>query len=170
MTKPVFSRPVAVASVPPAGDVRRFEANEAERAAIASAFRLASVERFVVDVRMSADGQGGLTLQGAFDSDLHPVCVVTLEAFPQSLREPFTLRFVAPSLARTRTDEDFDLDSDDPPETVENGVVDIGEAALEFFALALDPYPRKPGAEFTFEPPHDAPENPFAALSALKRR
>jgi len=40
---------------------------------------------------------------------------------------------------------------------------------LEFLALALDPYPRKPGAVFAEPAPEEPPESPFAKLARLKR-
>jgi hypothetical protein len=67
------------------------------------------------------------------------------------------------------------MERDDPdPEAMDEivcacGIVDLGEAAAEQLALALDPYPRAPGAELPeieMEPePHQ-----FASLDALKRR
>ena len=49
--------------------------------------------------------------------------------------------------------------------------VNFGQLAVEFLALSLDPYPRKPGA--VFEGAGDAApakESPFAALEALKNK
>jgi hypothetical protein len=42
--------------------------------------------------------------------------------------------------------------------------------ATEFLLLAIDPYPRKPGA--VFQPPvtEDNSAHPFASLAALKHR
>jgi hypothetical protein len=48
------------------------------------------------------------------------------------------------------------------------GRIDLGALATEFLMLAIDPYPRKPGA--TFEAPAADPGgHPFAALAALKK-
>ncbi len=63
--------------------------------------------------------------------------------------------------------EEFEIP--DPPEPIVNGFIDLGQLAAEFLVLGLDPYPRKPGAEFI--PPElvvDPEEHPFAALKALK--
>jgi hypothetical protein len=51
----------------------------------------------------------------------------------------------------------------------ENDVVDLGEAVAEQLALALDPYPRAPGAEL---PPEavDPEAGAFGALAALRRK
>ena len=57
----------------------------------------------------------------------------------------------------------------DPPEPIENGIIDLGRLATDALYLAVDPYPRKPDA--VFEPLVEAPDpedHPFAALKALK--
>jgi hypothetical protein len=57
----------------------------------------------------------------------------------------------------------------DPPEPIENGMIDLGRVATDALYLAVDPYPRKPGA--VFEPvveAADPEDHPFAALKALK--
>ena len=33
----------------------------------------------------------------------------------------------------------------DPPEPIENGIIDLGRVATDALYLAVDPYPRKPG-------------------------
>ena len=61
---------------------------------------------------------------------------------------------------------------DESPEPLVGGVIDIGEAVTQQLVLALDPYPRKPGAvpPAPMEGDTGLPENgPFAALSALKK-
>ena len=47
-----------------------------------------------------------------------------------------------------------------------NGKIDLGALTAEFFALGLDPYPRKPGVEFVAPPGEDASDSPFAASGA----
>jgi hypothetical protein len=56
-------------------------------------------------------------------------------------------------------EEDADL--------IEDGKIDLGQYAVEQLALSLDPFPRKPGAEFV-QPEEPAEISPFAALKALK--
>jgi hypothetical protein len=61
------------------------------------------------------------------------------------------------------------------PDVLSGGTIDLGEIAAESLALALDPYPRKPGEVF-----HDeirargrrsgARTSPFAVLSRLKKQ
>src|SRR3546814_17044110 len=42
---------------------------------------------------------------------------------------------------------EFTLADEDPPEPFENGCIDLGEIVVQHLAVALDPYPRAPGAE-----------------------
>ena len=53
-----------------------------------------------------------------------------------------------------------------------DGRIDLGALTAESLALALDPYPKKPGVEF--EPPAvdgtSEGESPFAVLSRLRER
>ena len=64
---------------------------------------------------------------------------------------------------------DSDGETPDPPEPIENGIIDLGRLATDALYLAIDPYPRKPDA--VFEPlveAADPEDHPFAALKALK--
>jgi hypothetical protein len=68
-----------------------------------------------------------------------------------------------------QSEEGDEFEIPDVPEPIVNGFIDLGMVASEFMFLGLDPYPRKPGAEFV--PPEiveDPEEHPFAALKALK--
>ena len=71
---------------------------------------------------------------------------------------------------------------EDTPDPVEDGQIDMGEAAAEHLALAMDPFPRSAGAAFT-PPPEEPPESkrtrseqpvekpsPFAALASLGKK
>ena len=103
--------------------------------------------------------------EGALRARVTQVCVVSTDPFEAELSEDFVLCF-APE------DEIPDeIDPNDPVDMVPmtGETIDLGEAAAEQLALALDPYPRRPGAE----PPwfeEAAPPAPFAALARLKSR
>ena len=56
---------------------------------------------------------------------------------------------------------------DDAPDPIEDGRIDLGQYAIEQLALTLDPFPRKPGAEFV-QPPEPVEISPFAVLKAFK--
>jgi uncharacterized metal-binding protein YceD (DUF177 family) len=51
---------------------------------------------------------------------------------------------------------------------LESDEIDLAHIVTEHLALEIDPFPRKPGAEFSYTP--DTPEeSPFAVLKALKK-
>ena len=62
-------------------------------------------------------------------------------------------------------DDDPDLPDEIPYPA---GAIDLGEAAIQQLALALDPYPRRPDLPEAGEELPDTP-HPFAALAALRR-
>ncbi len=99
---------------------------------------------------------------GRLRARVRQVCVITLDAFDADIAEDFSLRFVPDG----QESIELDLESDDEvPYT--GGVLDLGEAASEQLALALDPFPRKPGAELEAEF-GDVGSSPFAGLSKLR--
>jgi hypothetical protein len=66
-----------------------------------------------------------------------------------------------------------DPDAPDPPELLVGNTLDVGEAIAEHLALALEPYPRAPGAEFQIlaeAEPVEAEKrpNPFAILQTRR--
>jgi hypothetical protein len=63
---------------------------------------------------------------------------------------------------------ELDPEADDPPDEMVNERLPLGAYVVEDVSLAVDPFPRKPGA--AFEAPDAASEpSPFAVLSQLKR-
>jgi hypothetical protein len=63
----------------------------------------------------------------------------------------------------------LDTAEEEGPEEIQSLHVDLAAPMLEEFALSLEPYPRRPGVEFTPETgASDLPESPFAVLKGLK--
>jgi uncharacterized metal-binding protein YceD (DUF177 family) len=96
--------------------------------------------------------------QGELEARVTRVCVVSLDEFETAVAEEFRVRFVPAGLESDEIDPDAD---DEIPYA--GGEIDLGEAAAEQLALALDPYPRMPGVELP-ETGEAAVEGPFAAL------
>ncbi len=67
----------------------------------------------------------------------------------------------------------LDPDGPDLPETFTGDTIDAGDIVAEFAALAIDPYPRKPGAEFQDHiestDATDKKPSPFAVLKDWKK-
>jgi len=58
---------------------------------------------------------------------------------------------------------------EDGPEEISSLHLDLAVPVLEEFALSLDPYPRRPGVEFTPKTEDSGPpDSPFAVLKTLK--
>jgi uncharacterized metal-binding protein YceD (DUF177 family) len=58
---------------------------------------------------------------------------------------------------------------DDAPEEITSPNYDLAGPLLEEFSLAIDPYPRAPGAAFeSADGEGEQPDNPFAVLKSLK--
>ncbi|MCW5690545.1 MAG: DUF177 domain-containing protein, partial [Pseudolabrys sp.] len=58
---------------------------------------------------------------------------------------------------------------DAAPEPLTGNSIDLGAIAAEFLVLAIDPYPRKEGAQFAPPAVEKGGNYPFAALTALKK-
>ena len=72
---------------------------------------------------------------------------------------------------------DIDVLGADEPEPIADGRIDLGEAVVQQLAIALDPYPRAPGAELPAQysaeeanGSRDDAVTPFAALGRLRKR
>ncbi|HEV7259354.1 MAG TPA: DUF177 domain-containing protein [Bosea sp. (in: a-proteobacteria)] len=173
-----LSRPIRVEEIKLRGSRFAVEADASERAGIAAMLDLPSVEKLAARFLLSRNGER-VKLEGEIEAALHQTCIVSLDPFPVTLSVPLKLDFApeVPETPRRRSsDEDggeidieVRLNEEDPPEPIIDGVIDLGAVTLEFLALALDPYPRKPGAAFTEPAPEEPPESPFAALARLKR-
>ena len=81
-------------------------------------------------------------------ADITQTCVATLEDFDSSCRGGGRggFRPAGGHAAQHAEAEPTQHDFDDPPDEIVNGRIDLGALTAEFLALALDPYPRKPGA------------------------
>ena len=111
-------------------------------------------------------------LIGHLRARLTQACVATLEPLPQSIEEEFEVEFwPAGSLPET-VDTEVEALSVPDVEPVEHGTVRVGRVVFETLAAALDPYPRKSGAESRMARSGDGEDTgtpgPFEALKKLK--
>lgn len=161
---PELHRPVAIERVGPAGLDVTVEANAAECAALAVRMQLPAVLALTCTFRLERDTNGDLLAHGHLHARVVQTCIVSLEDFATSVEERFTVCCV-PEGEESEDDDPESLDEI----TYADGVLDLGEAAAEQLALALDPYPRAPDAEMPAM--SQEPEaHPFAALEPLRRR
>lgn len=168
-----ISRPIALGDIPPLGRSVRIVADAGEAAALAARNGLEAVRSFEAELTVTPWRRSGLTVEGAFKAVVVQICGVSLEPFEQPMEERFTLRFLpAEDLSAEAQRTAFSLEDEDPPDVLEGDSIDLGAIAEEQFALAIDPYPRAPGAELPAaegESLAESADSPFAALAALKR-
>ena len=133
---------------------------------IVKALDLASLSAFEADLKITP-AHVGWTLSGRITATLEQVCGITLEPLPVQVDERFSVDLV--EAAEPESDEiEIGID-DESPDVIEDGRIDLGQYAVEQLALQLDPFPRKPGAEFV-QPEEPAEISPFAVLKAFKPR
>lgn len=175
--KPEFSYLVDVEEIPSTGLTVKVEADEAERKALADRFGLISLDSLKAQMEIKPWRKRGVAVSGHFTAELTQACVVSLEPVSARLDEDFKDYFLPEAdIKRLISDAEITLDVDAAdPDLLEGDQIDAGELVAEHVSLAIDPYPRKEGAEFSPPPgvesqdsPAEPKENPFAVLEKLR--
>ncbi len=167
---PEFSRPIPVAQIGMNETLRVIEATPEECARIAARLGLPQLLSLSASFRISRQAGGDEYLAlGRLQARAVRNCVVSLDDFTEPTDLVFTIRFVT---EETSEDEALEApyDYEEGPDEVvyENDTLDLGEAAVQEYALSLAPYPRKPGARLTET--EEQSGNAFAVLKSLSRR
>lgn len=149
----------------------RLEPDEATRKQIAKTLGLESLPEFTaqISVRPWLDGA---EIVGRFKARVEQICSATAEAFEQEVIGDIEIRVVPAGSPNTPTDSahvdvELDLDAPDPPDVLAGEEIDLAHYLVEHLSLEIDPFPRKPGAEFDYTP-ETREESPFAVLRRLK--
>ncbi len=168
-----WSVPVTLDQISDGGLHRAIEAPEAVRLAIAALAGLRDVPELHAAFDLSKSGSR-VHVTGSVHGRVGQTCVVTLEPMETVIDEPIELTFApapagAVGLADVHDAEPRHTADDEAPEPLTGNVIDLGAIAAEFLVLAIDPYPRKEGAEFAPPAVEKGGNFPFAALAALKK-
>jgi uncharacterized metal-binding protein YceD (DUF177 family) len=176
-----LSRPLDVAGLPEGGKAIDFQADEAERQAIARRLGLAALNSLRVDGHVEPVKRGRIAVfEGTLQADVTQSCVVSLDPIQSRIDVPLRTELVNEAEAAERESSDLEEEEEGDWEVVEDGAVDLGELAVQLLALSLDPYPKRPDLQDA--PPvemgdgeaedsreNEASEtNPFAVLKKLK--
>jgi uncharacterized metal-binding protein YceD (DUF177 family) len=156
----------------------RAEADEDQRRRLAEAWDILEVRSLTLEVKLRRWKKDGVKVFGRVHAEVTQACVVTLDPVPEEIDEEIDETFVpeGSALARMPGNDQgeilIDAEGPDMPEEFAGDAIDIGALSAEVVAMALDPYPRRPGVEFEghFEgnPEDDARPSPFAVLKSLK--
>lgn len=168
---PEFSRPYRLDQIGAGEAEVEVSADAAERTALARRFALKAIDRLDARLTIRRDASGVIA-RGHLSGAVTQTCVVTDEPVPARIEEDFAIRFVPePSDVSDSTDE-VELSEDECDTVFYTGsAIDLGEAAAETLALALDPFPRSPNAAAALKEADVIGEEeagPFGALAALR--
>ena len=142
-------------------------ADATARREIAALAGLRMLDRLQADFSVSRQGLG-MRITGTVRARVGQECVVTLEPVDNDVAEIVDLTLLPDDALPAKLGREAGRPGDpDAPDTLTDGVADLGAIATEFLLLGIDPYPRKAGVSFD-PPPAEPGTSPFAALARLK--
>jgi uncharacterized metal-binding protein YceD (DUF177 family) len=177
MIQTEFSRPQRLDTIGAGENQVQVEAEPGERTLLAERFGLKSIDSLKASYAIRRDAQG-IIATGHLSARVVQACVITDDPVPATIEEDIAIRFL-PETEGEDSDDETEL-SEDECDIVfySGGAIDLGEAAAESLALALDPYPRSPRAEAALreagviseeEAKRQAEESgPFGGLAGLR--
>lgn len=147
----------------------RLEAGAEDRTAIARQLGLESLAALNAEITAKS-WFDGVEILGRVQAVVGQICGVTLDPFEQPVDSRFEIRAVPANSPHAPPADggvtELDLEAPDAPDVMAGDMIDITAYVIEQLALELDPFPRKPGATFSYEPPVEE-ISPFAALRKL---
>ncbi len=142
-----------VARLPRKGMPVAVEADPRQRVALAREHGLAEVKSWRAGLLVEPWKRNGVKVSGRVVADIVQECVITLDPLESRIDEAVEGLFLPEDskLGRLGFEGAGEImiaaEGPDSPETFSGDSIDVGALAEEFFALAIDPYPRKKGAE-----------------------
>ncbi len=155
MTEPTdfqtFSLIVEAQAIPPSGRRYKMAAKPAEAAALARYLDLLALDHLEGEFALRRLAKDRIEIEGRLIADLTQSCVLTLAPVAARIETEFRRLFSEAADPRGEDESEIDLSFDavDPPEALPEGGIDLGAILIEELSLALDPYPRAPGAEWS---------------------
>jgi hypothetical protein len=144
---------VDVMRLPKKGMPVSIDAGPEQLAALAREHHLLEAKGFHADLVVSPWKRDGVSVSGRVEGDIVQECVVTLEPIEAHVEQDVSAVFIPEGSKLDRFQElsggEMVLDPEGPdlPESFSGTSIDVGALAEEFFALGIDPYPRKEGVE-----------------------
>jgi uncharacterized metal-binding protein YceD (DUF177 family) len=170
---PILDASIRMENLPAAGREVVVTATDEQKAAIAEQLKISAVEK--LDAKLHAKRfRGGIQVLGRLEAIIVQPCVVSFEPVTQVIDEPIDRVFL-PShdkahAAPAGAEIFVDVAGDDEPDRFDGPEVDLSNLIIETLALAIDPYPRAPGAsvDAIVKDDDDGEVSPFSRLKALK--
>ena len=166
-----FSVAVDLRALKGGGKTFRLAASPEECALLAKRLGVPAVQRLEGEIALAVS-KTEITAAGTLRAALTRQCVASLEEMTETVEDAFEVAFVrSPPNALQLQDEveaetEAETEDWDAPEVHEGDVFDLGEFLTQQLALAMAPFPRKPGAASLAEQfGEDKPVSPFADLA-----
>jgi hypothetical protein len=163
-----------VKRLPTKGMPLKITADERQREGLAESHELAALPFFEADLLVTAWKKDGVKVTGTVRAHVVQECVVTLEPVEDKIEADVDALFVpeGSKLARPQLSSEaemlLDAEGPDAPEVFSGDAIDVGALAEQFFALALNPYPRKSDAKLDAAPQEEAQETRGPLYDKLK--
>jgi len=170
VTAPEFSRAVRIDAIGVEPRHMAIEAEPEELAALSRRFGLVAIDRLAAEADIARKQGAAVVARGRVTAAVTQSCVASGEPVEAAIDEPFEVEF-RPTPAADADDEIELGQSELDVVFFDGGVIDLGEAVAETVALALDPYPRAPGAAEALKAAGVKSEEeagPFGALAGLR--
>jgi uncharacterized metal-binding protein YceD (DUF177 family) len=170
---PIIDAIVRIDRLPSAGRSVDVAPDAAARAELAKILNVQAVEAMQASLTVTPL-RGGIRALGHLTARIVQASVVSFEPVVQDIDEAVDRVFLPASTDNVPTpgSEIFvDLEDDDFPDHIDGPEVDLSALLIETIALAIDPYPRRPGESLESLGLNDdgEPSGPFAALTKLKK-
>jgi uncharacterized metal-binding protein YceD (DUF177 family) len=169
-----FSRLIEADKIPAHGLELAIEAKPDELKALAKRLGLLSLQSLHAKMQINrANANTMVEVDGTLDAQMTQQCVVTLEPMSSSVAaEPFNCAYMGAEQFKDDGEETvIDFSAEDAEPIPADGMIDVGELVTQHLAMVIDPYPRKPGVEFTgYVGAEPASLSPFAGLAELTKK
>ena len=145
----------------------RLAASPEECALLAKRLGVPGVQRLEGEIALAVS-KTEITAAGTLHAALTRQCVASLEEMTETVEDAFEIAFVRspPNAPQPQDEGEAETEDWDAPEVHEGDVFDLGEFLAQQLALAMAPFPRKPGAASLAEQyGEDKPVSPFADLA-----
>lgn len=162
-----------LADLPESGFEVDIAATPEERKRLAEWASVLEVSQLSGHVRVRPLSRTRFLVETEFDADIVQCCVVTLAPTQSHIERHFVRRLqLSPRFPRS-ADKGGQVPpasaDEDAPDEIDGTRYDLAGPLREEFALAIDPYPRAPGVEFSPPDAGEKLESPFGVLGKLRR-
>ncbi len=164
---------VRIDKLPANGRRLKVVAQKDKLPAIAQYAKIAGVAHLSADLLVTGF-KGGVRISGRLFAEISQPCVVSLDPLAQIIDEAVERVFLfAPDInadAGAGSESFIDLSADEIPDYIEGNELDLSVLLLEVLGLAIELYPRAPGAKMSPQQTGGEPAklSPFAVLRSKK--